>query len=128
MVSLTDIQSSNARITSTLPARLVAVYVGATSGIGEYTLKQFARHAYKPRVYFIGRSQEAGERIAAECKACNSEGEFIFIKADVSLMATVDTVCRDIKSRETAINLLFLTQGSIDSGYRKPILDRSISF
>jgi NADP-dependent 3-hydroxy acid dehydrogenase YdfG len=61
MVSLSDIQSSNSRIASTLPRGLVAVFVGATSGIGETTLKQFAKHAHQPRVYFIGRSQEAGD-------------------------------------------------------------------
>ena len=119
MVSLTDIQASNAQIASALPTGLVAVFVGATSGIGEYALKHFTKYARGPRIYFVGRSQEAGDRITAECKALNAQGEFIFIKADVSLMKAVDDVCRDIKSKETAINLLFLTQGSLDSGYRQ---------
>jgi NADP-dependent 3-hydroxy acid dehydrogenase YdfG len=74
MVSLLDVQSSNSRIASALPLGLVAVFVGATSGIGETSLKQFARHVRLPRVYFVGRSQEAGDGIAAECKALNSRG------------------------------------------------------
>ncbi|KAI9869827.1 MAG: hypothetical protein M1830_005049, partial [Pleopsidium flavum] len=82
MVSLDDVRSSNASIASALPAGLVAVFVGATNGIGETTLKQFAKHARQPRVYFLGRSQKAGDRIAAECKTLNAKGEFIFMRAD----------------------------------------------
>lgn len=113
MVSLTDVQSSNARIPSALPPGLVAVFVGATSGVGEVSLKQFAKHARQPRVYFVGRSQEAGDRIAAECEALNSEGKYIFVKADTSLIRTVDDVCSDIKSKETAVNLLYLSTGAL---------------
>jgi hypothetical protein len=113
MVSLLDVQSSNSRIASALPPGLVAVFVGATSGIGETTLKQFAKHARQPRVYFVGRSQEAGDRIAAECKALNSEGQYIFIKAEASLIRTVDDICRDIKSKEKSVNLLFLSTGTL---------------
>ncbi|KAF8909245.1 hypothetical protein CPB84DRAFT_1813000 [Gymnopilus junonius] len=100
MVSLSDVHASNSRISSSLPAGLVAVFVGGTNGIGE------------PRVYFIGRSQDAGDRILAECKTLNTDGEFTFIKADVSLLSVVDEISRDIKSKEKAINLLFLTAGS----------------
>ena len=113
MVSLTEVQSSNSHIASALPPGLVAVFVGATSGIGETSLKQFAKHACRPRVYFLGRSQEAGDRIAAECKTLNADGEYIFIKADLSLIRTVDEICRDIKSKEKVINLLFLTTGTL---------------
>lgn len=115
MVSLSDVHLSNSRISTSLPPGLVAVFVGATSGIGLYTLRQFAKHARQPRVYFIGRSQEAGDRIAAECKALNSEGEYNFVKADVSLVRIVDNVCRDIKSKEKAVNLLFLSTGTLVS-------------
>jgi NADP-dependent 3-hydroxy acid dehydrogenase YdfG len=115
MVSLPDIQSSNAQIAK-LP-NLVAVFVGATNGIGEATLKEFASSAKSPRAYFIGRSQEAGNRITAECRQLNPEGEYTFIKADLSLMRNVDEVCRDIQSKEKAINLLFLSCGGIRSGF-----------
>src|SRR5438045_1068133 len=62
MVSLSDVESSKSRIATALPPRLLAVFVGATCGIGEYTLKQFARRVREPRVYFVGRSQEAYKR------------------------------------------------------------------
>lgn len=127
MVALTDVQSSNSRVTSALPPGLVAVFVGATSGIGETSLKQFAKHSRQPRVYFIGRSQEAGDRIAAECKTLNSEGEYIFIKADTSLLCNVDDVCRDIKNKEKAVNLLFLSTGSLISKGMPATLSKTVS-
>lgn len=111
MVALSSIQSSNSLISSTLPPNLVAVFVGATSGIGEATLKQFAKHSIQPRAYFVGRSQNSGDRIVAECKILNSEGEYIFVKADVSLIRVVDEVCDMIKAKEKAINILFLSAG-----------------
>ena len=112
MVTLSQVQSSNSLISSTLPPNLVAVFVGATSGIGETTLKQFAKHARQPRAYFVGRSQDAGDRIIAECRMLNSEGEYIFVKADVSLIRVVDKVCEEIKAKEKAINILFLSAGA----------------
>ncbi|KAF9531938.1 hypothetical protein CPB83DRAFT_904069 [Crepidotus variabilis] len=113
MVSLTEVHSSNARILASLPARLVAVFVGATSGIGEMTLKQFAKHVRQPRIYFSGRSQEAGDRITAECRIINPEGTYIFIRADLSLIRTVDDVCGEIRSKEKAVNLLFISTRSL---------------
>ncbi|KAF2667619.1 hypothetical protein BT63DRAFT_447443 [Microthyrium microscopicum] len=118
MVSLHLIESSNNQIKSTLPPGLVAVFVGATNGIGETTVKQFAKHATKPRVYIIGRSQEAGDRIVAECKELNPEGTFIFLQRDTSLIRNVDEVCHELVSKEKAINILFLTIGTLQSGFK----------
>ncbi|KAI1133093.1 NAD(P)-binding protein [Nemania abortiva] len=118
MVSLSCVRASNSLIPSTLPAGLVAVFVGATSGIGEATLKKFAQYAASPRVYFIGRSQEAADRIVTECQALNPAGQFIFRKADVSLIRVVDEVCGEIKTELRTINILFLSCGV-------PSMDRS---
>lgn len=119
MVNLTEVKASNARIRAILPSGLVAVFVGATSGIGETSMKQFAKQTLKPRIYFVGRSQEAGDRITGECKALNSEGQYTFIKADVSLLKIVDEVCREVRSKEQAVNLLFLSQGTLQTGASK---------
>ncbi|MCJ1314411.1 hypothetical protein MMC25_008093 [Agyrium rufum] len=113
MVSLSAMRASNARATSALPRNLVAVFVGATSGIGETSLKQFAKHTLAPRIYFVGRNQTAGERITKECKALNAEGSYTFMKADVSLLKSVDDVCREIRAKEKTINLLFMTMGTM---------------
>ncbi|PYH93973.1 hypothetical protein BO71DRAFT_380326 [Aspergillus ellipticus CBS 707.79] len=113
MVSLPQVLASNQRIASTLPPGLVAVFVGGTSGVGEYTVKAFARYAVRPRVYIIGRSQESADRIMQECQQLNPGATFDFLQADVSLLVTVDEVCRQLSQRVKTINLLFLTQGTM---------------
>lgn len=50
--------------------------------------------------------------LRGECRELNPEGEFTFIQANVSLLKGVDDVCREIKSKEKIVNLLFLTCGS----------------
>lgn len=110
------IRTSNESIKSALPPGLVAVFAGGTNGVGETTLKQFAKHAFQPTAYILGRSPEAGDRLTAECKAINPEGTFIFVQSDMSLMRNVDTICEDIASKEKCINILFLTIGTLQSG------------
>ncbi|CAM1504926.1 Fc.00g025170.m01.CDS01 [Cosmosporella sp. VM-42] len=113
MVALPDVIASNERIAPAFPNGLVAVFIGGTSGVGEYTLKAFAKHSSNPRVYVVGRSQEAADRIIQECKQLNRGGTFEFLKLDVSLVKNVDEVCVHIKKKETAINILFQSQGSM---------------
>ncbi|KAI1139169.1 hydrogenase/reductase-like protein [Hypoxylon sp. FL0543] len=116
MVSSDAIHASNGRIATELPAGLVAVFVGATSGIGETSLKHFVKHARQPRIYFTGRSDAAAERIKPELRSLNPEGEYNFLKYDTSLLENVDQACRDIKDKESTINLLFISAGTLVSG------------
>lgn len=67
-------------------------------------------------MYFIGRSQEADDRIAAECKTLNTGGSFMFIKRETSLIRNVDDICDEIKSKENFINLLFSTIETMQAG------------
>jgi NAD(P)-dependent dehydrogenase (short-subunit alcohol dehydrogenase family) len=121
MVTLFGAETSNADIATRLPTGMVAVFVGGTSGIGEYTLKKFARYAENPRIYLVGRSQVAADRIIPECIKINPDGQYIFIQSDVSLLKNVHRVCEKILSKEVSINLLFQTQGGLqmDSKSRK---------
>ncbi|CAH0018866.1 unnamed protein product [Clonostachys rhizophaga] len=111
MVSLSSVSASNSLIPKVIPAGLVAVFFGGTSGIGEITVKTLAKYARSPRIYIVGRSQDAADRILTECKAINPDGEFIFMKADVSLIRNVDELSNEIKAKEKFLNLLFLTAG-----------------
>jgi len=113
MVSLKDVQASNSQIKSTFPSGLVAVFVGSTSGIGAYALKEFAHRTAKPRIYFVGRSEEAADKLLVELKSLNPGGEYIFLKCDASLLRSVDELCLEIKARESAINVLFMSQGTL---------------
>ncbi|TQS33919.1 hypothetical protein Golomagni_05721, partial [Golovinomyces magnicellulatus] len=121
MVSLEVVKQSNGLISSTLPPKLVALFVGATSGIGEITMKKLAQYSIEPRIYFVGRSQEAAARIIGECKLLNSKGEYTFIQQDVCLIRNVDKLCNDFKKLEGTLDLLVLSQGvrSLDRSVTK---------
>lgn len=112
MVTLSQVQASNAEISKSLPAELVGVFVGATSGIGEAALNEFVSQVKQPRCYLIGRSEEAATRIIDECKTLNADAHVIFMRTDASLVKEVDRLCEDIKSKEDAINVLFLSAGA----------------
>ncbi|KAL2060993.1 hypothetical protein VTL71DRAFT_9045 [Oculimacula yallundae] len=111
MVALDIVHASNARLRELGPG-LVALFVGGTSGVGEYTLKAFVKHTDSPRVYLVGRSETAADRIIKECEGLNKDGKVEFIKADVSELAEVDRACKAIQQKEKSINLIFQTPGN----------------
>jgi short-subunit dehydrogenase len=119
MVSIKDIQASNSQIKKTFPSGLVAVFVGGTAGIGSYALKEFAHRTSSPRIYFVGRSEESADRLLSELKSLNPGGKYVFLKCDTSVMRNVDDLCREIKSKESAINVLFMSQGTLKFGTSK---------
>ncbi|RAK78863.1 NAD(P)-binding protein [Aspergillus fijiensis CBS 313.89] len=116
MIPLPTIQASNRGIPThpSIPRNPIALFVGATSGIGEATVKQFAQHTQtlRPRVYLIGRNAAAGHRIAHECEFLNPTGRFMFVQADVSLLSAVDELSLRLLRDEPYLNLLFLSPGT----------------
>ncbi|KAI9729243.1 MAG: hypothetical protein M1834_007035 [Cirrosporium novae-zelandiae] len=110
MVSIEAIRASNSKLKN-LPSGLVALFVGGTSGIGESTLKAFYSSTLKPRVYFVGRNETAASRIIDELKQLNADGQATFLKKDISLIKNVDEVCEEMKTKESKLNLLFMTSG-----------------
>ncbi|KAF4625754.1 hypothetical protein G7Y89_g12411 [Cudoniella acicularis] len=111
-ISLEIVQASNAQLRELGPG-LVALFVGGTSGIGEFTLKAFVQNTISPRVYIVGRSAPAAERIIKECKELNKDGKVEFLKANVTELAEVDRVCKEIEKKEEKINLIVQTQGNL---------------
>ena len=112
MVLLQTVQQSNARI-ATLPQGLVALFIGATSGIGQSALQHFARHALSPRIYTVARTHAVAshEGFLASLRQFNPTGTFTLITADVSLVSEVDRVVAAIKEKETKLDLLILSAG-----------------
>jgi hypothetical protein len=51
----------------------------------------------------------------------NPKGLFQFIQADTSLIKNADRVYKDIRKKESYVNLLFLTTGSMIVGSRESI-------
>ncbi|KAK6509825.1 hypothetical protein TWF481_004554 [Arthrobotrys musiformis] len=115
MVAIDVIKSSNAAIKAKLPPGLVALFVGATSGIGEHTLRTFYQTAPSPRVYFVGRSQASADRIISDLRPLNPDGHLEFIQADASLIKNVDEVSRKLLEKEKELNVLVMTQGYLTS-------------
>jgi NAD(P)-dependent dehydrogenase (short-subunit alcohol dehydrogenase family) len=116
MVALTTIRQSNTLIPTQLPPQPTAVFVGATKGIGAITLRAWAQHtsALQPRTYIVGRPSAAATSVLEECKALCPNGSFQFVKADASLIREVDRACEEIKAKEQSLNLLFMSQGTLD--------------
>ncbi|CAK7226467.1 hypothetical protein SCUCBS95973_006209 [Sporothrix curviconia] len=113
MVALTEATASNKRIAATFPDGLVAVFVGGTSGVGEYTVKAFAKYTRNSRAYIVGRSEASATRILDECRALGPSSTFEFLQGDISLLNTVDDICKKIQAKETAISILFQSQGTM---------------
>jgi NAD(P)-dependent dehydrogenase (short-subunit alcohol dehydrogenase family) len=120
MVSLQVVQQSNAQIAA-LPRGLVALFIGATSGIGLGALQQFVQYASAPRIYSVARegSKASHEEFLASLRRANPSGDYNLIVADVSLISEVDKVADAIKTKETKLDLLFMSPGFIAFEGRK---------
>ncbi|KAL5339031.1 hypothetical protein BJX70DRAFT_364824 [Aspergillus crustosus] len=116
MVSLKTVQASNAGLRA-IP-NLTALFVGGTSGIGQSTLRQLARHADSPTAYIVGRNQARASPFLSELRELSPKGRFHFIEADVSLARNVDAACKEVLAQEKHLNFLFMTPGGISLGGR----------
>ncbi|RYP43197.1 hypothetical protein DL770_011779 [Monosporascus sp. CRB-9-2] len=131
MVSLQIIQQSNALVGS-LPQGLVALFIGATTGIGQSTLEHFAQQASSPRIYTVARPAAAAshESLLASLRQSRPEGTYNLITADVSLVSEVDKVVKAVKAQEKKLDILFLSAGFMPFEGRQDTaegLDPSIS-
>ncbi|KAJ4316385.1 hypothetical protein N0V84_007900 [Fusarium piperis] len=120
MVSYTEIKASNSLIND-VTAPSVAVFVGGTSGIGRLTVKAFVETGASCRIYLVGRksSEERSRAFIEELRVINPTAEVIWTEGDVSLLAETRRLCDVIKSKESRIDLLFLTPGYAPFGARE---------
>jgi NADP-dependent 3-hydroxy acid dehydrogenase YdfG len=110
MVTLKDVRTSNEQLkNSDVP--IVALFIGATSGIGKGTLLQLARHVPVLKVYIVGRSQRAAAAQLEQLTSVNPDGEFIFMETEISLIGNVDRICEEIKLKEDKLDILYLSPG-----------------
>ncbi|KAK3309847.1 uncharacterized protein B0T15DRAFT_488551 [Chaetomium strumarium] len=92
---------------------LVAVFTGATRGIGLATVRELLRHLVEPIIYLVGRSAAKFADEAQRLQLLNSGAQIRFIEADVSLLREIDRVCELVLGAETKLDLLFMSQGFI---------------
>ena len=120
MVSYKEIQASNALINDATAPR-VAVFVGGTSGIGKFTVEALVATGASVRIYLVGRksSEERMHAFIRELHAINPKAEVIWTEGEVALLAETKRVCEAIKSKESRVDLLFLTAGYAPFGTRR---------
>lgn len=119
MVSIQEIKASNALINDARAPR-VAVFVGGTSGIGKLTIRALVSTGTSTRIYLVGRksSEESSRAFIQELSTINPKAEVVWIEGEVSLLVETTRVCQIIKSKESHIDLLFLTTGYAPFGPR----------
>ncbi|KAI1263527.1 hypothetical protein F5Y18DRAFT_393199 [Xylariaceae sp. FL1019] len=124
MVSYQEIQAANALINDATCPR-VAVFVGGTSGIGNYTIKALATSGIGIRIYLVGRksSKERTRSFIQELHSVNPLAEIVWIEGEVGLLAEVTRVCNTIKAKEGKVDLLFLTTGYAPVGAREETVE-----
>jgi short-subunit dehydrogenase len=119
MVTIKDVRESNLAFKlSGHASTMVAVFVGATSGIGMGTLKQYAKYAQGGKAYIVGRSKVAAQPLLDELKGSNPTGTFEFIESEISLIKNVDIVSEAIKAKEKKVDILFMSPGFLAAGGR----------
>jgi len=107
MAKLPAVIAANKLLTSKL---LVAVFIGGTSGIGEYTLRalctSFAAHGHSGsglRAYIVGRKPADGQKVLDECLELCPKASLSYVTVgDLSLLQDVDVACAEIVRREEA--------------------------
>ncbi|KAF2439270.1 hypothetical protein P171DRAFT_466903 [Karstenula rhodostoma CBS 690.94] len=102
MVPLPHVLVSNASISTTLPAGLVAVFAGAMTGIGLATLKTFVKYSIAPRIYLFARNPHAVGEVVE-----------MFVKVDLSSLRETDAACDVVKSKEDGVNLVVLSMKEV---------------
>ncbi|CCT72817.1 uncharacterized protein FFUJ_12710 [Fusarium fujikuroi IMI 58289] len=94
----------------------VAVFVGATRGIGLATLKVLIRTLPNPRIYVIGRSKASFAGELALLNEHNPNATIQFVEAEVSLIKAIDSACERIMKLEKHVDLLFMSPGYLAFG------------
>lgn len=112
MVSYKEILASNALINDATAPR-VAVFVGGTSGIGKFTARALVATGASVRIYLVGRksSEERMQAFIQELRVINPKAEVVWTEGEIALLAETKRVCEVIKSKESRIDLLFLSAG-----------------
>ncbi|KAH7007966.1 uncharacterized protein B0I36DRAFT_258234 [Microdochium trichocladiopsis] len=118
MPPLSTIRVSNSRITAATAPR-VAVFTGATQGIGKATLTQLVGVGTPITIYLIGRNGSTQEGFLEELRASNQQAKIVWLEGQVSLLSETKRLCDEIKSREKSIDLLFFCAAYVALGGRR---------
>jgi NADP-dependent 3-hydroxy acid dehydrogenase YdfG len=115
MVAVDTVRAANASLKSGQPG-LVALFVGATKGIGAATLRQLTKNLKAPTIYIVGRSKGGFSSQLSELKTLNPDASFEFLETEISLIKNVDRISKKLKETESKLDLLFMSPGILPIG------------
>lgn len=111
MVHLTAVEEQNAQFSAKRCSQRVAVFVGATHGIGAGTLETMAELLVEPTLYVVGRSEARFAPQRARLQQVNPGAKVVFVLADISSISGVDEACAMIKAAESRVDYLCMSPG-----------------
>src|ERR1700742_2161322 len=100
MVSYNEIRAANALISDATAPR-VAVFVGGTSGIGQFTVRALVATGASVRIYLVGRksTQERTNAFIQELHTLNPNADVVWTEGEISLLAETKRVCEVIRAK-----------------------------
>lgn len=111
MVLYKEIITNNELLKAAGPG-LIAVFVGATNGIGLGALKAFAKHMDSPTIYIVGRSLPRLERLITELKGLNNIATiFPVIAKDLTLVKDAEMAVKEISATAKKVDILIMSPG-----------------
>lgn len=113
MVNLATVVQSNQRYAAGHHQGLTAVFAGATTGIGRATLERTAAMLQSSTFYIIGRNARKYAALIEQLEASAPSNKFVFVEAQLSLIADVDDASGKIASSEQHVDLLCMSPGGI---------------
>ncbi|KAF2717071.1 hypothetical protein K431DRAFT_316067 [Polychaeton citri CBS 116435] len=115
MVCYQDVLRHNASLKNNTPG-LVALFMGATNGIGLATLHVLINSVVEPRIYVVGRSKAKFSGELERLQEQNRSAALDLIESEISLLCNVDRVCTEISQDEKRLDLLYLSPGYLGFG------------
>jgi NAD(P)-dependent dehydrogenase (short-subunit alcohol dehydrogenase family) len=115
MVAIDAIRASNAALQDDHPG-LVALFIGATRGIGLATVKVLIKSLKAPIVYVVGRSESSFSSQLLELENLNPEASITFLETEVSLLRNIDWISKRVREKEKKLDLLFMSPGFLPVG------------
>jgi len=117
MVSYKDIIANNESL-KVAGSGVVAVFLGATNGIGLGALRALVQHTDSPTCYVVGRSRARLDTLFVELKQLNDTATLIPIEvADLTLVREADKAAVEITTMAKKIDILIMSPGYITFNY-----------
>jgi NAD(P)-dependent dehydrogenase (short-subunit alcohol dehydrogenase family) len=115
-VPLADVLANNTSLGAANPSGPIAVFVGATAGIGLGALQALTKYTNASTIYIVGRSPLKLEALIGDLKQLNAKATFIPIHAsDLTKIHDAQSAAREIAEKVGAgqVDLLVMSPGYI---------------